>query len=43
MVAIFELFIRDLKMVNTYVNMPKKELKQVWVDNHWLSLDCMAM
>jgi len=33
MVAIFELFIRDPKMVNTYVNMPRKEWWQVWVEN----------
>jgi len=38
MVAIFELFIRDLKMVNAYANMTRKEWQQVWVENHLVEL-----
>ena len=38
MVAIFELFIRDLKMVNAYVNMSRNEWWQVWVENHLVEL-----
>src|SRR5882724_11425395 len=34
MVAIFELFIRDFKMANTYANISRKEWQQIWVENH---------